>query len=157
MVAARCVCSARACALDIFEQLGRAAPPPPELIVDPEAAWPEAIDGLPVVFPKGGYQGAYIGEIAARLRERHGESLLDEPGDGAFRSAAQSAIFDEIRGTLDALASYSTSISTRHRSTRTEKSRRRWQRCANAGSYTNPTVQRGCVRPNSASIVTACW
>ncbi len=86
-----------------LEQLGRAAPPSPDWVADPDAVWPDAIDGLPVAFPKGGYQGDYIGEIAARLRAARGEALVDEPGDGAFREAAERAIFDEIRATLEAL------------------------------------------------------
>jgi arginyl-tRNA synthetase len=53
-----------------------------------------------VVFPKGGYQGGYIGEIADALIEQHGDGLLDEPGDGAFREAAETRIFGEIRKTL---------------------------------------------------------
>jgi arginyl-tRNA synthetase len=86
-----------------LEQLGRAAPPPAALLADAEAEWPAAIDGLPIAFPKGGYQGEYIGEIAAELRAKHGESLLDEPGDGLFRQTAQERIFREIEATLASL------------------------------------------------------
>ena len=86
-----------------LEHLGRAAPPPPEAMADPEAAWPESIDGLPVCFPRDGYQGGYIAEIAVALAETHGESLVDEPPEGRFRAAAQERIFDEIRVTLESL------------------------------------------------------
>jgi arginyl-tRNA synthetase len=86
-----------------LEQLGRAAPPPAALLGDAEAEWPAAIDGLPIAFPKGGYQGEYIGEIAAELRAKHGESLVDEPGDGLFRQTAQERIFREIEATLASL------------------------------------------------------
>ena len=40
-----------------LEQLGRAAPPPDEALADPEHRWVETRDGLPVVFPRDGYQG----------------------------------------------------------------------------------------------------
>jgi arginyl-tRNA synthetase len=83
-----------------LEQLGRAAAPPPGAFELPEEQYPREIDGLPVLFPRDGYQGGYIGELAAALREEHGEGLVDEPGDGRFRQAAQERIFGEIRKTL---------------------------------------------------------
>lgn len=86
-----------------LEQLGRAAPPPAEALADGEGPWPEAIGGLPVVFPRDGYQGEYIAEIAAALRAAHGEALADQPAEGAFREAAQKRIFAEIEATLAAL------------------------------------------------------
>ena len=86
-----------------LEQLGRAAAPPPEAFVDPEHAWVDSVGRLPVVFPKDGYQGAYIGELAAGLIARHGAALVDEPGDGIFRETAETQIFGEIRKTLSAL------------------------------------------------------
>jgi arginyl-tRNA synthetase len=86
-----------------LEQLGRAAAPPPELLADAEAAWPTAIDGLPIAFPKGGYQGEYIAELARELVAKHGESLVDEPGEGRFREVAQERIFKEIEATLASL------------------------------------------------------
>jgi arginyl-tRNA synthetase len=86
-----------------LEQLGLAAPPPEEALGDPEAPWPEAIDGLPVVFPRDGYRGDYIGEIAAALRGDGGESLVEEPGEGRFREAAEAKILKEIRSTLESL------------------------------------------------------
>jgi arginyl-tRNA synthetase len=86
-----------------LEQLGRAAPPPPAALADAEAAWPEQLGGLPVAFPRDGYQGDYIAEIAAVLRAKHGEALADEPAEGRFRQAAQERIFQEIGTTLEAL------------------------------------------------------
>jgi arginyl-tRNA synthetase len=86
-----------------LEQLGRAAAPPADALADAELPWPEFRDGLPVLFPRDGYQGEYISEIAAQLREKHGDTLLDEPGDGLFREAAQQRIFGEIEATLAAL------------------------------------------------------
>jgi len=85
-----------------LEQLGRAAPPP-DAKVDADAAWPESIDGLPVVFPRDGYQGDYIKEIAADLVSRDGDALTEEPGEGVFREVAEQQVFGEIRKTLDAL------------------------------------------------------
>ena len=58
---------------------------------------------VPVAFPRDGYQGDYITDIAARLLEEEEESLLDEPGDGRFREAAEQTIFAGIRATLDAI------------------------------------------------------
>lgn len=86
-----------------LEQLGRAAPPLKDALADPEAEWPETIDGLPVVFPRDGYQGDYISEIAESLRAKHGESLVDEPGDGLFRTVTEERIFAGIRRTLEAM------------------------------------------------------
>jgi arginyl-tRNA synthetase len=86
-----------------LEQLGRAAPPPAHLLDEPDAEWPTEIGGMPIAFPKGGYQGDYIHEIAAALRAKHGEDLVDEPGEGLFRVAAQERIFEEIRATCEAL------------------------------------------------------
>ena len=82
-----------------LEQLGRAAPPPAG---EPET-WPDEIGGLPIAFPKDGYQGDYIYELARDLRTEHGDALADEPGDGIFREVAQTAIFGEIRKTLSDL------------------------------------------------------
>ena len=83
-----------------LEGLGLAAPPPPAALADPEKAWVEEVDGLPVAFPMDGYQGDYIGDIAATLREEAGDSLVDEPGEGRFREAAQRSIFEDIEHTL---------------------------------------------------------
>jgi arginyl-tRNA synthetase len=84
-----------------LESLGRAAPPPAAAFADPEKAWVEEVDGLPVVFPSDGYQGDYIADIAAGLREQAGDSLIDEPGEGRFRDEAQRVIFEGIEKTLE--------------------------------------------------------
>jgi arginyl-tRNA synthetase len=89
-----------------LEQLGRAAAPPAEAFEGPEEDWPREIGGLPVLFPRDGYQGAYIGEMAADLLREHGDALAEQAGDEAadvFRSAAEQRIFAEIRATLEAL------------------------------------------------------
>jgi arginyl-tRNA synthetase len=86
-----------------LEQLGRAAAPPPELFSDPDAEWPESVGDLPVCFPRDGYQGDYISEIAADLLREHGDALVDEEAEGRFRDAAQERIFREIRATLESL------------------------------------------------------
>ncbi len=83
-----------------LEHLGRAAAPTAAALADPEHAWQDAIEGLPVVFPKGGYQGDYIVDIAVELVEKQGAALVDEPGDGRFREVAQATIFENIQATL---------------------------------------------------------
>ena len=83
-----------------LESLGLAAAPPASALEDPEKSWVDEVDGLPVAFPKDGYQGDYIADIAAALREAEGEGLVDEPGEGRFRDEAQRVIFEDIEGTL---------------------------------------------------------
>ena len=85
-----------------LEALGRAAPPPPEAFAE-GAAYPEEIDGLPVVFPADGYQGDYIGDIARVLCDERADELVEEPGDGIFRERAEKEIFADIRKTLDSI------------------------------------------------------
>jgi arginyl-tRNA synthetase len=84
-----------------LERLGKAAPPPPEALADPEKSWVAEVDGLPVEFPADGYQGDYIAEIAAGLEKEVGEALVDEPAEGRFREEAQRVIFAEIEQTLE--------------------------------------------------------
>jgi len=86
-----------------LEQLGRAAPPPAEALADADAPWPEAIDGLPVLFPRDGYQGDYISEIAAGIRAEHGDAWAADADGKRFGKVAEETIFAEIRATLDAL------------------------------------------------------
>jgi arginyl-tRNA synthetase len=86
-----------------LELLGRAAPPPEEALRDEQVPWPEQVDGLPVAFPRDGYRGEYIREIAARIAEQAGETLVDEPADGRFRTEAERLVFEEIRATIAAL------------------------------------------------------
>lgn len=50
--------------------------------------------------PEGGYQGAYIVAIAEELKAQRGESLRSEPATGAFKQAAETAIFADIKQTL---------------------------------------------------------
>ena len=85
-----------------LELQGRAAAPPPEAFAE-GAAYPSEIDGLPVAFPSDGYQGDYIRDIAQALIDEHGDALLEEPGEGAFRARAEQEIFAGIRATLDAI------------------------------------------------------
>jgi arginyl-tRNA synthetase len=59
--------------------------------------------GWSAAFPQDGYQGDYIREIAAALRDRHGKALQGEGHDDIFRQAAEDAIFADIRRTLDRL------------------------------------------------------
>ncbi len=87
-----------------LEVLGRAAPPPPGALADPPTEpWPEEVDGLPVAFPQGGYQGEYITDIARTLESLHGDAWVDEPGDGRFRQEAEAILFDEIKQSLEPL------------------------------------------------------
>ncbi|MDP6979844.1 MAG: arginine--tRNA ligase [Myxococcota bacterium] len=84
-----------------LEQLGRASAPSDAALADPENAWEETRDGLPVAFPSDGYQGDYIADIAAALVDEFAEALVDEDPSDRFRERAQAAIFEDIRGTLD--------------------------------------------------------
>jgi len=86
-----------------LEKLGLAAPPPQDALEDPELPWPEAAGGLPIAFPRDGYQGEYIAEIAEGIRAREGDGWVDEPADGRFRQLAESTIFAGIRATLERL------------------------------------------------------
>jgi arginyl-tRNA synthetase len=87
-----------------LEQIGRAAAPPPGAFDLPEADWPAQEGGLPVVFPRDGYQGAYIGELAEELRRQHGDGLAArEDAADVCRRHAEARIFEEIRQTLTAL------------------------------------------------------
>ncbi len=86
-----------------LEALGRAASPSVDVLADADADWPEEIDGLPVVFPRDGYQGGYIADIAAEIRGEHGDDLPAKTEDAIFREAAEKTIFADIRKTLDAM------------------------------------------------------
>lgn len=57
--------------------------------------------GDTVELPEGGYQGAYITAIAETLQAERGASLREEPAKGAFKQAAESAIFADIKRTLE--------------------------------------------------------
>lgn len=56
--------------------------------------------GENVEFPEDHYQGGYIKDIAAKLLAEHGPALKDEPGDGIFKSTAETEIFRDIENTL---------------------------------------------------------
>jgi arginyl-tRNA synthetase len=86
-----------------LEQLGRAAPPSAEALADADAPWPDEIGGLPVRFPRDGYQGAYIAEIAERIRSEHGDAWAEDADGARFGKVAEETIFAEIRETLDQL------------------------------------------------------
>ena len=86
-----------------LELLGRAAAPPEDALKDENLPWPAEIGGKPVVFPREGYQGSYIADIAQSIIDREGEGWLDEPGDRGFRVEAEQRIFAEIRATQDRL------------------------------------------------------
>ena len=85
------------------EARGCAAPPPGEALEDPDAPWPERIGELPVLFPRDGYRGAYIGAIAADLVREDGDGPEPDTSEARFRREAQQRIFRGIRATLDAL------------------------------------------------------
>lgn len=57
--------------------------------------------GVDVEFPEGGYEGAYISEIAKQLVDEYGNKLLDEADEKIFKEKAESVIFDEIRTTME--------------------------------------------------------
>jgi arginyl-tRNA synthetase len=59
--------------------------------------------GDTVDFPEDHYQGEYIREIAAHLKEEEGELLRDEPAEGRFKEKAEQKIFADIRKTLHSL------------------------------------------------------
>ena len=84
-----------------LERIGLAAAPPQAALDDPENAWADEVDGLSVVFPKDGYRGQYVADVAARLHDSNAAGLVDEPAEGAFLAAAKQEIFAEIRGTLE--------------------------------------------------------
>ncbi len=59
--------------------------------------------GDEVEFPLDYYQGEYIKDIAQHLRDKHGDSLRDEPAEGKFKEQAESEIFEDIKKTLKSL------------------------------------------------------
>lgn len=56
--------------------------------------------GLDSEFPEGGYEGAYIKDIAKKLVEEHGDTLADEEDVTVFKEKAETVIFKEIQNTL---------------------------------------------------------
>ncbi len=65
-----------------------------------EARYREIVDGKSE-FPKDGYQGEYIREIALQIQKQQGDNL--ETGDPIFRKSAEDAIFDDIKKSLNSL------------------------------------------------------
>lgn len=58
--------------------------------------------GEPAELPEGGYEGGYIRDIAEKLKEKHGDGLKDySDTDAVFKDAAESAIFEDIKRTLE--------------------------------------------------------
>jgi arginyl-tRNA synthetase len=51
-------------------------------------------------FPEDGYQGEYIYDIARKLIDDKGQSLVDTESVVPFKEAAEQAIFEDISGTL---------------------------------------------------------
>ena len=86
-----------------LERLGLAAPPPEAALADADAAWPDEIGGLPVAFPRDGYQGAYITDLSAEMWEEHGDALVEPDDDEIFKKTAEENIFRSIRKSLDSL------------------------------------------------------
>ncbi|ASQ91463.1 arginine--tRNA ligase [Prosthecochloris sp. GSB1] len=59
--------------------------------------------GRTVAFPETHYQGDYIRDIAARMHEKHGQTLADADGLDEFKQAAETVIFTHIKQTLHRL------------------------------------------------------
>ena len=61
------------------------------------------LSGRPAPFPEDGYQGDYIRDIAAAIYKEAGDSLADCQDITPFKDKAETAIFADIRNTLDRL------------------------------------------------------
>jgi len=57
--------------------------------------------GLPFTFPKDGYQGDYIRDIAADIAAKHGKDLAEAADHKPFQPHAERAIFADIAATLE--------------------------------------------------------
>ncbi|MEE9168049.1 MAG: arginine--tRNA ligase [Candidatus Neomarinimicrobiota bacterium] len=57
--------------------------------------------GKAVKFPKGGYEGDYIRDIARSIHEKHGDRLENESESPIFKETAEELIFDDIKSTLE--------------------------------------------------------
>ncbi len=66
-----------------------------------QARYEQAL-GRDAALPEDGYQGEYLVEIARAIAEEHGENWLEGDED-RFKKAAETAIFADIRATLDRL------------------------------------------------------
>ena len=60
-----------------------------------------AMIGNQIEFPQDYYQGEYIKEIAAKLKEEYSDKLIDENSEGVFKKQAEKEIFSDIIKTLD--------------------------------------------------------
>jgi arginyl-tRNA synthetase len=56
--------------------------------------------GKEIQFPDDYYQGEYIKDIAAGLKEKFADNLIEEPAEGKFKEAAEKEIFADIDKTL---------------------------------------------------------
>ncbi|MHB8906492.1 MAG: arginine--tRNA ligase [Melioribacteraceae bacterium] len=56
--------------------------------------------GQKIEFPDDYYQGEYIKEIAAKLKNENGEKYINENAEGIFKQAAEKEIFGDIIKTL---------------------------------------------------------
>ncbi len=54
-------------------------------------------------FPEEYYQGEYIKDIANGLKEKHADTLRNEPAEGLFKQQAEFEIFEDIKKTLKRL------------------------------------------------------
>lgn len=59
--------------------------------------------GVSVDFPEDHYRGEYIIEIAKKIFEKSGNSLIEKPDDPVFRNTAEAEIFSDIKNTLNRL------------------------------------------------------
>lgn len=59
--------------------------------------------GETVEFPEDYYRGEYIKDIAKSLIESRGDTIREEPAEGIFKEAAETAIFVEIKKTCERL------------------------------------------------------
>jgi len=54
-----------------------------------------------IQFPEDYYQGEYIKEIAAKLKDEYGDKLINEPAEGIFKQRAEKEIFADIIKTME--------------------------------------------------------
>ncbi|MEK6552672.1 MAG: arginine--tRNA ligase [Bacteroidota bacterium] len=57
--------------------------------------------GEKISFPEDYYQGEYIKEIAAKLKNEYGDKLVNEDAEGKFKQTAEKEIFSEIIKTME--------------------------------------------------------
>ncbi|MFA5803442.1 MAG: arginine--tRNA ligase [Melioribacteraceae bacterium] len=57
--------------------------------------------GEKISFPDDYYQGEYIKEIAAKLKNEYGDKLVNEDAEGKFKQAAEKEIFADIIKTME--------------------------------------------------------